>query len=175
MILLIHATQHYSNANLCTLVHCQTCRLAVLANTNSKHSRLEVISNSVTSETLALHQVPLEDYHSQVTILILESKSLQTHLHAFQQVHTSNKTPLYIVPKIPCAIEGVQNEVKAWTEGGGAPTLPSPPDDRAALALPGHPGAPPTAARPRKTVSPASRCCELRRTLNVIPCTQDWA
>ena len=36
-----------------------------------------------------------------------------------------------------CATEGVQNEVKAkrWTEGGGAPTLPSHPADRASVAL----------------------------------------
>ena len=36
-----------------------------------------------------------------------------------------------------CATEGVQNEVKAkrWMEGGGAPTLPSHPADRASLAL----------------------------------------
>ena len=36
-----------------------------------------------------------------------------------------------------CATEDVQNEVKArtWTEGGGAPTLPSHPADRASVAL----------------------------------------
>ena len=36
-----------------------------------------------------------------------------------------------------CATEDVQNEVKAkrWMEGGGAPTLPSHPADRASVAL----------------------------------------